>query len=74
MLPCYSVFILSYLSTAPTDCFRPVSFTAWNDSQPNNLWRATNEPENCLQINEYFDFKWNDLLCSAEIGYICEKV
>ena len=43
-----------------------VSFTSWASGEPNNLG-----DEDCAHL--YDSGLWNDALCSASFGYICES-
>jgi len=45
----------------------PVEFTAWNGSEPNNMG-----DEDCTTFWASSS-RWNDLPCSSEIGFICQK-
>lgn len=44
-------------------------FTNWGGNEPNDMYGR----ENCLEMVEYFDLKWNDYLCMFERYYVCEE-
>lgn len=44
-------------------------FTNWAEFEPNNYENR----EHCVQIGLYDNSTWNDVDCSLNLGYICEK-
>ncbi|XP_051566428.1 ladderlectin-like [Myxocyprinus asiaticus] len=44
-------------------------YTNWCSIEPNNNGGS----ENCLEINWTGNHCWNDITCSASMGYICAK-
>ncbi|KAJ8297631.1 hypothetical protein KUTeg_024162 [Tegillarca granosa] len=46
----------------------PLDFIFWNPNEPNNYHGA----ERCAQITSYGAKKWNDVRCSARMGWICK--
>ncbi|XP_075157062.1 lectin subunit alpha-like [Haematobia irritans] len=47
---------------------KPFAFTNWSGGQPDNSGGV----EHCVHIYSATNFKWNDINCSAKLGYICE--
>ncbi|XP_045201072.2 C-type lectin domain family 3 member A-like [Mercenaria mercenaria] len=45
-----------------------IAFDNWATEEPNG-----NRIENCLHMYRHVNWKWNDLRCKRELGYICEK-
>jgi len=48
-----------------------VDFTNWYSRQPDNYWGR----EDCVEMWPFsvHKGKWNDVQCSSELGYICQK-
>ena len=48
-----------------------VDFTSWYSRQPDNYWSR----EDCVEMWPFsvHKGKWNDVHCSSELGYICQK-
>ena len=48
-----------------------VDFTSWYSRQPDNYWNK----EDCVEMWPFATHKgkWNDVDCSGEMGYICQK-
>lgn len=48
-----------------------VDFTSWNSRQPDNYFNS----EDCAEIWPFATQKgkWNDVDCSSQLGYICQK-
>ncbi|XP_067666767.1 perlucin-like [Haliotis asinina] len=50
----------------------PLNYTSWGSNQPDNC-DMQNNPEHCLMLLKNLDYMWNDLLCTKDIYFICEK-
>lgn len=54
----------------------PLNYTAWfshaNHDEPNQAIRE-GETEHCLSLPSYFNFKWNDQICSKKNYYVCDN-
>ncbi|XP_078660072.1 uncharacterized protein LOC144904802 [Branchiostoma floridae x Branchiostoma belcheri] len=51
-----------------------VTYTNWNDRQPNGF-NNQGQDENCVMLHweSAIAGKWNDVACSRELGFICQK-
>lgn len=54
---------------------QPITFNDWGPDEPNNTLYTNGEYEHCLELwnpdgNGYI---WNDVICSQEAYFICEK-
>ncbi|XP_053378990.1 C-type lectin domain family 4 member K-like [Mercenaria mercenaria] len=45
-----------------------ITFDNWKTDEPNG-----NRNENCLHMYRQVNWKWNDIRCTKEMGYICER-
>ena len=51
------------------DCTSWAQVVFWAPGEPN----ATNGDEACLSYSASLGFKWNDLNCDREAGFLCSK-
>lgn len=47
---------------------RYLTYDSWDSAEPNGK-----KKENCVHMNEFAIYKWNDLSCDEKRPYICEK-
>lgn len=48
----------------------PMNYTDWQPGEPNAM--ASNE--NCLELREQFEYRWNDNWCDFANYFVCEGV
>ena len=51
------------------DCTSWAQVVFWAPGEPN----AANGDEACLSYSAFLGFKWNDLNCDREVGFLCSK-
>lgn len=48
---------------------KPMIYTNWHSSQPNN----EGGQENCIELASHLDYKWSDISCAHRLFIVCEE-
>ncbi|XP_069977455.1 macrophage mannose receptor 1 [Penaeus vannamei] len=53
----------------------PFNYDSWEEGEPDNLYMylSIGVGEDCVEMKQEYDYRWNDEFCLAAKGFVCER-